>query len=60
MATLEEMKLLLDKAGLKPPQEELERLKPLYEQLQERLKLMYGVNVNSQEIANVFSPEEAT
>ncbi len=53
----EDFTLLLRRAGLSLPQEEIARLQPLWEQYREHLKVLYSIRLEEEEAAEVFTPE---
>ena len=56
-ANTEAFRKLLERAGLALPQQEIERLKPVFEQFMLRLKVLHSAPVDDEEVAHVFSPE---
>lgn len=54
--TLKEFRLLLRRAGLALPQDEMERLKPLFEAFRERLKVLYAADLDNEEVSGIFVP----
>lgn len=55
--TVEEFKLLTDRAGLGLSQGELEQLKPLYELYSQYVKLLHSIDLQAEEIGMTFHPE---
>jgi hypothetical protein len=47
---------LLDRAGLKPTQHEIDDLASFLEGYQERLQQLHAIDVENEEVAGVFSP----
>ncbi len=55
--TDETLRALLDRAELSPSSADSERIKRLYEQFLERLKLLNAADLDSEELAGVFYPQ---
>jgi hypothetical protein len=53
----DDLRQLLARAGLNPTKQDFEKLKPLYEQNRERLKLLHVADLGQDLIAGVFSPK---
>ena len=53
----EELKLLLEKAGLKLTAEDQERLRLLFEKFQGRLSLLREADLGEEEVAGIFPPQ---
>lgn len=58
--TLEEFRLLAEHAGLGLTQDELEELKPLYEQYLEHGKKLRSIDLKAEEMAVVFHADWPT
>ena len=56
MASTEDISLLLERAGLKLPQEEIQRLMPFFEQYLERLTVLREADLEEEEVAGIFTP----
>lgn len=52
--TIEEFRLLADRAGLGLNQGELEQLKPLYELYSQYVKLLHSIDLQAEEIGTTF------
>jgi hypothetical protein len=55
--SLEEFRLMADRAGLGLSTEELERLKPLYEVNLQHTKLLHSLDLKKEEIDMSFHPD---
>ena len=55
--TLEEFKLLTERAGLGLSADELEELKPLYERYFAHVELLHSIDFQAEEIALTFHPD---
>ena len=55
--TPESLAFLLERAGLKPPEGDMERLRPLIEKYMESLKVLHSINLGDEESALIFRPE---
>ena len=53
--TIEAMVMLLERAGLKLPQQEIEKLLPVYKQNLERLAVLHAADLE-EEVAGIFAP----
>ena len=54
--TDETLRALLDRAEIIPSPADVERIKRLYEQFLDRLKLLHAADLDSEEVAGHFSP----
>ncbi len=54
--TAREVQLMLQRAGLELPEEDVQRLQPLFEQFREPLDLLRSFNLEPEEPASTFSP----
>ena len=54
--TKEDFSVLLKRANLTVPQQDVETLKRMFEGFMERLKVLHSVDLQQEEIAGCFSP----
>ena len=55
--SMEEFKLMADRAGLGMDQSELEHLKPIYERYMEYTAMVHSINFGSEEMVVEFHPD---
>ena len=55
--SMEEFKLIADRAGLGMDQSELEHLKPIYELYMEYTAMVHSINFGSEEMVVEFHPD---
>jgi sulfur transfer protein SufE len=57
LVTIEQVELLMTRAGLTLSPERLEGLREMFEQYRSRLDLLHSVDADDQEVAGIFSPQ---
>lgn len=55
--TPEMFAFLLERAGLEPPESDMERLEPVIEKYMESLETLHSINLDGEEVAPSFQPE---
>ena len=56
----DDFRLLLARAGVKPTEQEMEKLKPMYEHYMERLRLLHEANIAQEQPATSSTPRPRT
>ena len=56
----DDFRLLLARAGVKPTEQEMEKLKPMYEHYMERLKLLHEAGIAQEQPAAAPAPRPRT
>jgi hypothetical protein len=56
-STPETLRLLLERSGLKLSADDMEQLRPVFEQYMKRVNELHAVDLSDEEVAGVFRPE---